>query len=198
VHITTRAKAELQKYCGAVVHQGVVAQIPHYHYIDQTALLQRIKTTETPLIVLLDQIQDTHNLGAIIRTAEICGVTALVIPEKTSAAVNPTVIKTSAGAVFHQNIHQTRDISKLLSIFKQQNLTLFALMPGSPKHIYQFQLNVPLVLLIGSEGAGLRKNLAKACDQHISIPQIGHLDSLNASVSTAVVLFEIMRQRNFR
>ena len=197
VPVTVLSKSQLQKYCGPVVHQGIVAEIPGYKYIENKNLIKNINDTENPLILVLDQIQDTHNLGAIIRTAEICGVTAIIIPEKISAEVNPTVVKTSAGAIFHTNIYRTEDLSKTLDLMKKEKLTFAALMPGRNENIYQTKLDTSLVLLIGSEGAGLRKNLLAYCDLQVSIPQIGRLDSLNASVSTAVVLFEIMRQREY-
>jgi len=197
VPVTVLSKSQLQKYCGPVVHQGIVAEIPGYRYIENKNLIKNINDAENPLILVLDQIQDTHNLGAIIRTAEICGVTAIIIPEKISAEVNPTVVKTSAGAIFHTNIYRTEDLSKTLDLMKKEKLTFAALMPGRNENIYQTKLDTSLVLLIGSEGAGLRKNLLAYCDLQVSIPQIGRLDSLNASVSTAVVLFEIMRQREY-
>ena len=197
VSLTLLPKAQLQQYCGPVVHQGIVAEIPEYKYIDDTTLFEYIDASENPLIIVLDQIQDTHNLGAIIRTAEICGATALIIPEKTSAEINPTVMKTSAGAVFHTQIHRTEDINTTLDALKEKELSFAALMPGERDNIYLTKLDVPLVLLVGSEGAGLRKNLLMYCDLNLSIPQFGKLDSLNASVSTAVVLFEITRQRRF-
>jgi 23S rRNA (guanosine2251-2'-O)-methyltransferase len=197
VPFTILSKSQLQKYCGPVVHQGIVAQMPDYKYINKSNLLRSINDAERPLILVLDQIQDTHNMGAIIRTAELCGVTAIIIPEKTSADINPTVAKTSAGAIFHTNIYRTSNIEQTLDLLKAHNFKFAALMPAKKDNIYQTELDSSLVLLIGSEGAGLRKNLLAYCDLQISIPQMGKLDSLNASVSTAVVLFEIMRQREY-
>jgi 23S rRNA (guanosine2251-2'-O)-methyltransferase len=197
VPVTVLSKSQLQKYCGPVVHQGIVAEMPEYKYINKSNFLSHISDAERPLILVLDQIQDTHNMGAIIRTAELCGVTAIIIPEKTSAEINPTVAKTSTGAIFHINIYRTNNIEQTLDLLKSHNLKFAALMPGKKDNIYQTKLDSSLVLLVGSEGAGLRKNLLPYCDLQISIPQMGKLDSLNASVSTAVVLFEIMRQREY-
>jgi 23S rRNA (guanosine2251-2'-O)-methyltransferase len=197
VPVTVISKTQLQKYCGPVVHQGIVAEMPEYNYINKSNLLSNINDIESPLILVLDQIQDTHNMGAIIRTAELCGVTAIIIPEKTSAEINPTVAKTSAGAIFHTHIYRTNSIDQTLDLLKSHNLKFAALMPGKEDNIYQTKLDSSLVLLVGSEGAGLRKNLLPYCDLQISIPQMGRLDSLNASVSTAVVLFEVMRQREY-
>lgn len=190
-------KAHLQKFCGPVVHQGVVAAMGEYAYISESDLLSRVSAAAHPLILFLDQIQDTHNLGAIIRTAALSGVTAVVIPEKVSADINPTVAKTSAGAIFHLPIHQTRRLFDLIDLLKTKGLQFAALMPGRDNNIYQSDLKKPLALVVGSEGKGVRKNILNQCDLRLSIPQIGTLDSLNASVSTAIILFEIMRQRNF-
>lgn len=195
--ITVVSKSKLQKYCGPVVHQGIVAEIIGFKYTDQDSLLNYSKQAENPLLLVLDQIQDTHNLGAIIRTAEICGVTAIILPEKVSADINPTVVKTSAGAVFHSIIHRTADLNSLLDNLKELDFTFAALMPGQKENIFKTNLKMPLVVIVGSEGTGVRKNLLSYCDLKLSIPQAGRIDSLNVSVSTAVVLFEILRQRKF-
>jgi 23S rRNA (guanosine2251-2'-O)-methyltransferase len=197
VPVSISSKSQLQKYCGPVVHQGIVAEIDGYTYTGQQPLLKILRKAENPLVLVLDQIQDTHNLGAIIRTAEICAVTAIIIPEKVSAEINPTVVKTSAGAVFHSKIHRTTDLKSILYTLKDLNLTIAALLPGQNLTIYETDLKQPLALIIGSEGSGVRKNLLPFCDLNLSVPQVGKLDSLNASVSTAVVLFEILRQRRY-
>ena len=197
IRIKVVAKAHLQKYCGPVVHQGVAAAMDPFAYITESELLSLLSSAEHPLILILDQIQDTHNLGAIIRSAALSGVTAVVIPEKVSADINPTVAKTSAGAVFHVPIHQTQRLFDLIDALKAKRLQFAALMPGRDNTIYQLDLRMPLALVVGSEGKGVRKNLLNLCDLRLSIPQMGTLDSLNASVSTAVILFEIMRQRHF-
>jgi 23S rRNA (guanosine2251-2'-O)-methyltransferase len=195
IPFTAVPKSRLQKYCGPVVHQGIVAELAGYTYTDRKILFSRIKKTAGPVVLILDQVQDTHNMGAIIRTAEICGVTAIIIPEKTSADINPTVAKTSAGAVFHCNIHRTEDLNLIIGDLKKSGLTCMALMPGRKETIFQADLRQPLVLIIGSEGSGVRKNLLSVCDMQLSIPRAGRVDSLNVSVSTGIALFEIMRQR---
>ena len=197
VAITVSSKGQLQKYCGPVVHQGIVAEIDEFRYISWPALHNILESTDNPLLLILDQIQDTHNMGAIIRTAEICGVTAIIIPEKISAEINPTVVKTSAGAVFFSKIHRTGDLTSSLQKLKELNVSVAALVPGNSQNIYKTDLKIPLAVIVGSEGRGVRKNLLSLCDMNLSIPQAGKLDSLNASVSAAVVLFEILRQRKY-
>jgi len=190
-------KSRLQKWCGPVIHQGVLAEIDEYHYVDANHLSRLIKKADIPVVLLLDQIQDTHNLGAIIRTSEICGVTAVILPVKTSAAINPTVAKTSAGAIFHIPVCLTSNLHQLIKDLKDHKLAVLALSQGQKNHIFEADLTVPLALVIGSEGKGLRKSILNECDDRISIPQSGRLDSLNVSVSAAVTLFEIMRQRRY-
>jgi len=197
IKIELMARAAFQRYCGPVVHQGIAAEMPAYRFIDEHTLLKIISGSEKPMVLILDQIQDTHNLGAIMRTAEICGVSAVILPEKTSAGINPTVAKTSAGAIFHLPIHQTGNLSTVMEQLKNSGLQLAALVPGQQNILYESRLNIPLALIIGSEGKGVRKNILNTCDIKLTIPQVGRLDSLNASVSTAVVLFEIMRQRMY-
>jgi len=149
------------------------------------------------LLLILDQIQDPHNLGAILRTAEAAGVTAVIIPEKGSAEITGTVAKTSAGAVFHIPVHRTGDLFALTGKLKDRGIKIFTLAPGKQEIIYRCDLNCPLALVIGSEGKGVRKNLQNLSDDTISIPQTGRTGSLNASVSAALIIFESVRQRKF-
>jgi 23S rRNA (guanosine2251-2'-O)-methyltransferase len=189
-------KEQLQRFCGAVVHQGIVAEIKTYAYIGKADLLQKISNRDKPLVLVLDQIQDVHNMGAIIRTAEVAGITAVIIPEKGSAQMNETVAKTSAGAIFHCPIHQTDDLPSLLVGIAGMGLEIVAMVPHQDKTIYAADLNKPLAVVVGSEGRGVRKNLLAYCSRKLSIRQHGRLDSLNVSVATALVLFEALRQRS--
>jgi 23S rRNA (guanosine2251-2'-O)-methyltransferase len=189
-------KEALQRFCGPVVHQGFVAEIKAYAYISETGFFEKITAVDKPLILVMDQIQDVHNMGAIIRTAEVAGVTAVVLPEKGSAKINETVAKTSAGAIFHCPIHQTGDLRALLEKMAGMQLEIMALVPHRQKTIYMADLNKPLVIVVGSEGRGVRKNLLAFCSQKLSIRQYGRLDSLNVSVAAALALFEALRQRS--
>ena len=178
-----------------MLHQGIVAIMDEFKYLTEKKLFDTIKSTESPLLLILDQIQDPHNLGAILRTAEIAEVSAIILPEKGSASVTSTVAKTSAGAVFHCPVHRTTDLPGLMENLKDQNLNMVAMVPHSQETIYDANLRGPLVIVVGSEGKGVRKNIQRLCDKSISIPGKGKVDSLNASVSTAVVVFEAIRQR---
>ena len=134
-------------------------------------------------------------MGAILRTAEVAGVTALLLPEKGSAPLNATVAKTSAGALFHLSICRTGNLPGMLNSLKENGLFVFAAETGGSQSIYETEFNQPAAIVIGSEGQGVRKNLLRLCDEKIYIPQFGKVNSLNASVSAAIVLFEIVRQR---
>jgi 23S rRNA (guanosine2251-2'-O)-methyltransferase len=191
-------KQQMQRFTGPVLHQGIAAELKPFRYINENVLLNKLLENENVLIVILDQIQDPHNLGAIIRTAEITGSTCVILPEKGSAHVNSTVVKTSAGAVFHIPIHQTSNLFALIENLKNKNIQIIAAEEGQQNNLFKTDLSSKVALIIGSEGTGVRKNLKNFADRNISIPQFGRVNSLNASVSTAVILYEIIRQRNFR
>ncbi len=190
-------KQQFQRFTGAVLHQGVAVELKKYRYISEDFLFKTFQSKDNLILLILDQIQDPHNFGAIIRTAEICGVDAIIIPEKGSAKVNPTVAKTSAGAVFHLPIHQTNDLFILIDKLKDFDIQIAATVAGQQNNIYQIQFPEKNAIIIGSEGKGVRKNLLKLADTKISIPQFGKVNSLNASVSSAVILYEIVRQKNY-
>jgi 23S rRNA (guanosine2251-2'-O)-methyltransferase len=197
IPVEISAKGKIQHYCGPVVHQGIVAIIERYRYADEQDLWNRIDHDENPLLLILDQIQDPHNLGAILRSAEIVDVTCVILPDRSSAEINSTVAKTSAGAVFHVPVHRTITLVGLLDRVREKGITIVAFAPGRSEHIYRFRLDCPLALIVGSEGRGVRKNLQKMADHTLSIPQKGRTGSLNASTSAAVILFETLRQRKF-
>lgn len=191
------AKGQIQRYCGPVLHQGVAAVMGAFRYHDEPGLMELIDKSEMPFLIILDQVQDPHNLGAVLRTAEAAGVTAVIIPDKGSAEITGTVAKTSAGAVFHIPVHRTENLFSLIEKLKTGGIKIIALAPGRQNILYNFDLNRPVALVIGSEGKGIRKNLQNLCDHIFSIPQSGKLGSLNASVSAALIIFETVRQRDF-
>jgi 23S rRNA (guanosine2251-2'-O)-methyltransferase len=190
-------KSKMQKFSGPVPHQGIIAQLEGYRYVSKAQANKLIRTANQPLIVILDQIQDPHNLGAIIRTAEVTAVTLVIIPEKGSAEVNATVAKTSSGAIFHVPIYRVAHLFSLLENLINIDVKLTAMVPSAEQSIYDADLRGPQALIIGSEGKGVRKNVLKYCPVKLQIPGMGRVASLNASVSTAVVLFEVLRQRGW-
>ena len=188
---------DLQKIVGAVVHQGSAALVKFKPFINDDLFYQIIQSKSNPFILILDQIQDTHNLGAILRTAEITAVDIIVIPQKGSAQINATTAKTSAGALFNIKLYQAGDIPNLIESLRQTNIPTYAAASDAKKNIYEVDLKKSAAVIIGSEGRGVRKNLADLCDASISIPQYGKVNSLNASVSAAVILYEVIRQRHY-
>lgn len=197
IRVNYLPKQHIQRLTGPVQHQGVAVELKKYRYCTENFILKSIVSTKACTILILDQIQDPHNLGAIIRTAEITGVKAIVLPEKSSANINATVAKTSSGAVFHIPIHQTDDLFSFADLLKEKQVQIMAMVAGQKNNIFKTKFSQRLAIIVGSEGKGVRSNLLKYADLKISIPQFGRVNSLNASVSAAIVLYEIVRQQNF-
>ena len=191
-------KNDIQKFVGAVVHQGVAAHVIFNPFIADEVLEKFILAKKNPLILILDQIQDPHNLGAIIRTAEIAQTDLIVLSAKGTAPVNATVAKTSAGALFGIKLYQSTILVDTIERLKTLDIKILTSLPNTANTIYQADLTNPLALLIGSEDRGIRKHLLNLSDESVSIPQMGKVNSLNASVSAAIILYETMRQRHFK
>lgn len=188
--------AVLDKLAPHSRHQGVIAVAPPVQYADLIAVLaQAEKEQRVPFLVLVDGVEDVHNLGAIIRTAECAGVDAVLIPKRRSAPVNETVGKTSAGAVEYMPLVQIGNIAQTLKQLKKQGFWVIgADMDGSCDY-YHSDLTAPVVLVIGSEGRGISHLVKETCDVIVSIPMFGHVNSLNASVAAALLMYEVVRQR---
>ncbi len=191
-------KNDLQKIVGAVVHQNVAAEIEFNPFITAEEFNIILNSKSDLLILILDQIQDAHNIGAILRTAEITSTDVIIIPEKGSAEINATVAKTSVGALFHVPIFSTEDLLPVISNLQESNINVYAAVGTGENSIYETNFTGGSAIIIGSEGKGVRKNIAALCNANISIPQYGKINSLNASVSTAVILYEVIRQRKFK
>lgn len=177
-------------------HQGVVALVTDYKYATVEEILEHAKSlNQDPFVVVLDGIEDTHNLGAIARSAESAGAHGIIIPKRRSAMVNETVYKASAGAVEYIKIAQVTNISQELEKLKKQGLWVYgAHMEG--EIYYKSNLKGAIALVIGNEGKGISPGVKKHCDHFIKIPQVGKIESLNASCAATLLLFEILRQRN--
>lgn len=175
--------------------QGVSARIV-LPYLTLDELLDNLKSIQgPPLLLALDSIQDPHNLGAIIRSAVAAGVNGLILPKDRSVPITGTVMKVSAGAVFHLDICKVTNLVSSFARLKEAGIWIFGTTKDSSQPIYEADMTVPACLVIGSEGKGLRPLVAEHCDLNISIPMQGELDSLNASVAAGVILFEAVRQR---
>ena len=174
-------------------HQGFVCETTDYNYSTVEEILQSAPEGEL-FLVILDKIEDPHNLGAIIRTCECAGVSGIVIPYHRACQVNETVIKTSAGAASNIKIARVNNLNNLIDDLKKQNVWVYALELGG-KNIYDVDLRGDIVLVIGSEGFGVSSLVKKNCDDVISLVQKGKVNSLNASVACAVAVYEALRQR---
>lgn len=178
------------------VHQGVVAELRGFEYAELSDLLATPPTDgRPPLWVVLDGIQDPHNLGAIIRSAHALGAHGVVITKDRAVPVTGVVAKASAGAVEHCPIARVVNLSRALEEMKEAGVWIAAADPHSSEPLWKARLDGPLAVVVGAEGAGVRPGVLEHCDFRLSIPMLGQVGSLNASVSAAILLYEAARQR---
>jgi 23S rRNA (guanosine2251-2'-O)-methyltransferase len=185
------AADELTRLAGSPDHQGVVAAVDPYPYADPTALL----AGDDALVVALDQVQDPHNLGAVCRSAEAAGAAGVVICDRRAAAVTAAVCKASAGAVEHLPVARVGNLADWLGAAKEQGAWSFGADAEAATVYSEADLTGRVVLVLGSEGRGLRPRVAGSCDLLVSIPVRGRVSSLNVSAAAAALLFESVRQR---
>ena len=188
-------KERLDRLAGTGHHQGVVAQAAAYEYAEVEDILKAAKDKgEAPFIFILDEIEDPHNLGAIIRTANQAGAHGVIIPKRRAVGLTATVAKTSAGAINFTPVAKVTNISKTIEDLKKQGMWFVcADMDGTT--MYDLNLTGPIGLVIGNEGSGVGRLVKEKCDFVASIPMKGDIDSLNASVAAGVLAYEIVRQR---
>lgn len=186
---------KLDYYCGGGNHQGVAVMIASHEYSTVEEILAVAKERdEKPFIIICDEIEDPHNLGAVIRTAEACGVHGIIIPKRRSASLNATVEKTSAGALAYMKVARVTNISNTVDELKEKGIWVFgADMDGTP--FTQIDYNIPCAVVIGNEGKGIGPLVRKKCDDIISLPMFGKINSLNASVAAGVLMYEVVRKR---
>ena len=177
-------------------HQGIIAVVPPFEYSDIDEILEYAKSkNEDPFIVILDGIEDVHNLGSIIRTAETAGVHGIIIPKRRGALVNATVSKTSAGAVQYMKIARVNNLNDAIKELKDKGLWIYGTDMEAKNYYYEEKLLGPIALVIGSEGFGISNLVKKNCDVLIKIPMKGKITSLNASVSAGITIYEVVKQR---
>ena len=182
---------EVTARCGADAHQGVCAEAEPYPYADAGELLAQ----PDPLIVVLDQVTDPQNLGAVVRTAECAGAAGVVIPERRSAEVTAAVAKASAGAVEHLPVARVRNLADFLGAAKAAGCWTYGAAVGARTAYDAPDYSGGVVLVLGAEGRGLRPRVAAACDELVSLPLRGRIDSLNVSAAAAVLMYEILQKR---
>ena len=190
-------KSKLDEMSQTGNHQGVIAIVPPFEYCEVEDILDEAKSkNEKPFILILDGIEDPHNLGAIIRTAETAGVHGVIIPKRRAASVNSTVNKVSAGAVEHMKIARVNNINDTIQFLKDSGLWIIGTDGTAENYYYEQDLTGPIALVIGSEGSGMNRLVSENCDILVKIPMHGKITSLNASVSAGIVTYEIVKQRN--
>lgn len=196
VIVVQKDKKQMDMMAGTENYQGVIAVVPPYQYVELEDILETAKERkEDPFILILDGIEDTHNLGAIIRTAETAGVHGIIIPKRRAAQVNSTVSKVASGALEYMKIARVNNITDTISKLKEKGIWVCGTAIDAEKYYYDQNLTGPLAIVIGNEGKGISELVKRNCDFLVKIPMKGKVSSLNASVSTGIVVYEAVKQR---
>lgn len=178
------------------IAQGVAASKSTQKFYDLHDIISESKKSQYPLLVILDSIQDTHNIGAIIRTADCSGVDGIIITKHNSAPINETVVKTSAGATEHVKIAQVNNLAQAIDELKHNGFWIIGSYLEGAKDYTKVDYKIPVAVIVGNEEKGIRKLTADKCDHLVKIPMKGKIQSLNVSVAAGILLFEILRQRS--
>jgi len=180
-------------------HQGIMLEVGPYPFVDIGDLLENAESfKEDPFFIALDHIEDPHNLGAILRTAELVGVHGVILPNQGQADITPSVVKASVGAAEHMKVAKVGNVAQAVSTLKKKGIWAVGVQHGNQsKSFHEADLKGPIVLVIGSEGQGMSRIVKETCDFLIEIPMRGKTESLNASVASALVLYETWRARGF-
>lgn len=180
-------------------HQGVICLLSAVHYVPFENLIDKAYAEgRAPFFVIMDRITDVRNFGAIARTAECAGMDAIIIEEKGNAPVTGDAMKTSAGALSHLAVCRVADLKKAMKTLRDNGIQIIACTEKAEKHIFELDLNAPTALLLGSEEDGISTALLREADHLAKIPQFGHIGSLNVSVAAGVVIYEVVRQKNYK
>jgi 23S rRNA (guanosine2251-2'-O)-methyltransferase len=193
VAVHRREKLDLTKMCASSHHQGIALEVEPFRYADLEDLLAAVSTAESALLVVLDGIQDPHNLGALIRSAACAGALGVIIPRDRACGVTAAAEKSSAGAVETLPVAQVTNISQALEAMKKAGCWVYGLDGESRVSLFQTKFSGRIALVVGGEGEGIRPLVRKQCDALMSIPHYGGVSSLNASVAGGIAMFEIAR-----
>ena len=190
------SKERLDQLSETRAHQGVIAQVAAYEYSTVEEILARAEEKgEPPFLILLDNVEDPHNLGAIIRTAEAAGAHGVIIPKRRSASLNATVFKTSAGAASWLPVARVSNLAATVDMLKENGVWIYGT-DGEGQSYTEVKLTGPIGLIVGSEGFGMGRLIKDKCDFLLSLPMAGKVNSLNASVAAGIFMYEAVRQRN--
>ena len=198
VQIQTVERAKLDQMFPKENQQGVAASIAEANYVDWQDMLESArKKGEDPLLIILDELEDPHNLGAILRSADAVGAHGVIIPKRRAVALTAGVAKAAAGAVAYVPVARVSNLAQTIEALKKEGVWVVGAAMGGTE-VYKQNLTGPLAIVIGSEGKGLGRVVAEKCDFLISLPMQGKINSLNASVATGVILYEVLRQRKYK
>lgn len=190
------ARRELDSIEPSVPHQGVIALVNLTHYSDLPTILAKIQNNKTDsLLVMLDGVQDPRNLGAILRTADAANADAVLIPKNRAVGITPAVHKASAGASEHVPIARVTNIARTIDLLKKAGIWVVGSAGDASCAYTDANFKVPLCLVLGSEGGGIRRLVKQKCDYLVHLPMLGRIDSLNVSVAAGILLYEVLRQR---
>ncbi|WP_300346518.1 23S rRNA (guanosine(2251)-2'-O)-methyltransferase RlmB [Clostridium sp.] len=177
-------------------HQGVIAQITPFKYSTVEEILDLAKSkNEDPFIVILDELEDPHNLGSIVRTAELCGAHGIIIPKRRNVGVTGTVYKASVGAIEHMKIAKVTNINNTIEELKAKNIWIYGADIDGDSYSYETNFSGACGIIVGSEGRGMSNLTKKKCDKLVKIPMVGKINSLNASVAGGIMMYEVLKSR---
>jgi 23S rRNA (guanosine2251-2'-O)-methyltransferase len=200
VPVRQAPRVTLDKLARNGSHQGVVARVAAAQYIDADDLIEtiaeRVGMTPEPLALILDGVEDPHNLGAILRTAECAAVDGVFVPERRAVGLTETVAKASAGAIEHVRVARATNLSRLIDQLKERNVWVVGTAADAQMNYTEWDWTRASAIVMGGEGSGLHRLVREHCDTVVKIPVLGHIESLNVSVATGVILYEALRQRS--
>lgn len=177
-------------------HQGIIAKVTPFKYCEVNDILEYAnEKEEQPFIIILDEIEDPHNLGSIIRTAELCGVHGIIIPKRRNVGVTSTVYKCSAGSIEHMKIAKVTNINTTIDMLKEKGIWIYGADIEGKDYSYNTDFSGACALIIGSEGKGISNLTLKKCDLLVKIPMVGKINSLNASVAGGIMMYEVLKGR---
>lgn len=196
IPIQTMERAHLDKLVADTPHQGIIAYAAAKEYVEVEDILKIARSRgEEPFIVMLDEINDPHNLGAILRTVDAAGAHGVIIPQRRSVALTTTVAKASAGAMEYVPVARVTNLDQTIRMLKEEGLWVVGADMTGPEVYWQANLTGPLLLVIGGEGKGIGRLIRERCDLLVRLPMAGRVGSLNASVAAALLVYEVVRQR---
>ena len=196
--VTEIERSKLNRIAQTPNHQGVIAIVPPFAYCEVDDILELANAkNEMPFLLILDGIEDPHNLGSIIRTAETAGVHGIIIPKRRAAQVNSTVSKVSAGAVEYMKIARVNNINETIRYLKQKGIWICGTDMDTDIIYTKQDYRIPIAIVIGSEGFGMSRLVKENCDFIVKIPMKGQINSLNASVSAGIIIYEVLKKRGF-